>query len=107
VETAETARLQIDIEEASIPVQEDVQAAYQILGFDPIHLASEGRFVAFIPAGDAERTLAVMRAQALGAGAARIGHVVASGAGAVTRPSSIGIRRIVDMLSGEQLPRIC
>jgi hydrogenase maturation factor len=107
VEIAETAHLQIDIEEASIPVQENVQAACEILGFDPIYVASEGRFVAFVPAGDAERAQALMCAHPLGAVAAQIGHVASGGAGAVTMLSRIGVRRIVDMLSGEQLPRIC
>ncbi|MCS7059637.1 MAG: hydrogenase expression/formation protein HypE [Anaerolineae bacterium] len=107
-EIASVARASIAVEEAYIPVREDVRAACEILGFDPLYVANEGRFVAFVAAHDAERALAAMRAHPLGAGAARIGVVEADGrAGLVTMRSRIGATRIVDMLSGEQLPRIC
>jgi hydrogenase expression/formation protein HypE len=107
VEIAEAARLHIGIHEKAIPVREDVRAACEILGFDPLYVANEGRFVAFMPAREAERALALMRAHPLGTGADLIGSVAAEPAGLVTMRSTIGASRIVDMLSGEQLPRIC
>jgi len=107
VEIAEAARLHIGIHEQAIPVRQDVRGACEILGFDPLYVANEGRFVAFVPLHDADRALALMRAHGLGAGASCIGAVTETPAGQVTMRSSIGATRIVDMLSGEQLPRIC
>ena len=107
VEIAETARLHVGIHETAIPVRQDVRGACEILGFDPLYVANEGRFVAFVPLRDSERALALMRAHELGAGASCIGAVSEAPAGLVTMRSSIGAERIVDMLSGEQLPRIC
>jgi len=107
VEIAETAKLQIEIDERSIPVQEQVQGACEILGLDPIYVANEGRFVAIVPADDAKRTLEIMRTHMLGANAEIIGRVIQNPSGLVTMKSKIGVTRIVDMLSGEQLPRIC
>ena len=107
IEIAEAARLQIEIDEKSIPVREDVQGACEILGFDPLYVANEGRFICILPAPQAERALEVMRAHSLGAGSCLIGHVTDDASGLVTMRSRIGATRIVDMLSGEQLPRIC
>lgn len=107
VEIAEASRLHIHLEEVGIPVNEDVKGACEILGFDPLYVANEGRFVSFVAAGDAERALALMRAHPLGSGAQIIGSVADDKAGMVTMKSRIGATRIVDMLSGEQLPRIC
>ncbi|MBZ5496759.1 MAG: hydrogenase expression/formation protein HypE [Acidobacteriia bacterium] len=107
VEIAEAARLHVGIHETAIPVREDVRGACEILGFDPLYVANEGRFVAFIAPRDAERALALMRSHPLGLGASLIGTVTSVPAGLVTMRSSIGAGRIVDMLSGEQLPRIC
>ena len=107
VEIAETAGLQIDIEEAGIPVQEEVRGACEVLGLDPLYVANEGRFVAFVAPRDAEEALARMRAHPLGEGARNIGRVVEETSGLVTLKSVIGASRIVDRLSGEQLPRIC
>jgi len=107
VEIAETARLHVGINETAIPVREDVRGACEILGFDPLYVANEGRFVAFIASRDAERALALMRSHPLGASAGLIGTVTMDPPGLVTMRSSIGAARIVDMLSGEQLPRIC
>lgn len=106
-EIAEVARRQINIEERAIPIREDVQGACEILGFDPLYVANEGRFIAIVAASDAERALAILRAHALGAEAAIIGKVLEDTNGLVTMKSKIGVNRIVDMLSGEQLPRIC
>jgi hydrogenase expression/formation protein HypE len=107
VEIAEAARLHIEIEEAAIPMREDVQGACEILGFDPLYVANEGRFISFVPAGQAERALNQMRTHPLGEQARIIGVVSEDNAGLVTLRSRIGARRIVDMISGEQLPRIC
>lgn len=107
IEIAETARLDLMIEEAAIPVREDVRAACEILGFDPLYVANEGRLAVFVPAAQAEQALAVMRRQPQGAGSCRIGQVEGPGEGLLKLRSRIGALRIVDMLSGEQLPRIC
>jgi hydrogenase expression/formation protein HypE len=107
VEIAGAADLHLHIEESAIPAREDVRGACEILGFDPLYVANEGRLVAFVASRDADRALALMRANPLGAGAARIGAVNAENPGVVTMKSAIGATRIVDMLSGEQLPRIC
>jgi hydrogenase expression/formation protein HypE len=107
VEIAEAAHVQIHIDENSIPVREDVQGACEILGFDPLYVANEGRFVAFVAPADADRALELMRAHPLGASACMVGGVADGTAGLVTLTSKIGATRIVDMLSGEQLPRIC
>jgi hydrogenase expression/formation protein HypE len=106
-EIAETARLQIDIEETAVPVREDVQGACEILGLDPLYVANEGRFVVFMPEPEADRALEILRGHAVCQGACRIGRVTAESAGLVTLRSRIGARRILDRLSGEQLPRIC
>jgi hydrogenase expression/formation protein HypE len=107
IEIAEAAGLGIHIREAAIPVREDVHAACELLGFDPLYVANEGRCVCFVPAPEAERALACMRETPVGGGAALIGTVSEREPGLVTQESRIGARRIVDMLSGAQLPRIC
>jgi hydrogenase expression/formation protein HypE len=107
VEIAETAGLHIQVDENAIPVREDVQGACEILGFDPLYVANEGRFIALLPAAQAEQALAVMRAYPLGSGACLVGTVQSDPSGMVTLRSKIGATRILDMLSGEQLPRIC
>jgi len=107
VEIAEAAQLHIGVRESAIPVREDVRGACEILGFDPLYVANEGRFVAFVAWRDAERALSLLLSHPLCAGAALIGSVGTEPQGLVTMRSSIGAERIVDMLSGEQLPRIC
>jgi hydrogenase expression/formation protein HypE len=107
VEIAESSGHEINILEQYIPVREDVRGACEILGFDPLHLANEGRFVAFVQETDADRTLAILNTAALDTEAARIGTVVERSTAPVTMRSVIGANRVVDMLSGEQLPRIC
>jgi hydrogenase expression/formation protein HypE len=106
-EIAEAAPARIEIVEKSVPVREDVHAACEMLGLDPLHVACEGRFVAFVAAKDAERALQIMGGHALGPGSAAIGRVAESSAPLVTLKSAIGASRILDMPSGEQLPRIC
>lgn len=107
-EIARDGRVAIEVEESAIPVQEQVQGACEILGLDPFYVANEGRFITFVPAAQADRALAVLRAHPAGPGACRIGRVRDDGTpGQVTIVSRIGVRRILDLLSGEQLPRIC
>jgi len=107
VEIAESTGLHIRFDEASIPIREDVRGACEILGFDPLYVANEGRFVAFIPQTDADRALDVLRCFEVCGNAGIIGTVSDRPEGLVTMRSRIGATRIVDMLSGEQLPRIC
>jgi hydrogenase expression/formation protein HypE len=107
VEIAESSRRHVAVDECAIAVEEPVAGACELLGLDPIFLANEGRFVAFVPDAQAERALAVLRSHAVSAHAARIGTVAAAPAGLVTLKSRIGARRILDMPSGELLPRIC
>ena len=107
VEIAEASCLAIAIDEAAIPVREDVRGACEILGFDPLYVANEGRFVAFVAAPDAERAIARLSCDSRCAEARIIGSVRSAPAGLVSMKSRIGATRIVDMLSGEQLPRIC
>ena len=106
-EIAAGAGAGIEIREAAVPVAEAVQGACEILGLDPLYVANEGRFVAFLPQRDAERALAVLRGLLVSAAAARIGTVTPGPCGVVTLTSRIGGRRVLDMLSSEQLPRIC
>jgi hydrogenase expression/formation protein HypE len=106
-EIAEAAGVKIAVEEKSIPVREDVHAACEMLGLDPLHVANEGRFIAFAAANDSERALQILRRHEVSADAAVIGRVVEKSAPLVTLKSAIGACRILDMPSGEQLPRIC
>ena len=90
-----------------MPVRPDVRAACEILGFDPLYVANEGRLVAFVRDQDVDVALAALRRHPDGAGAARIGSVVKTPVPPVTSVSAIGAKRILDRLTGEQLPRIC
>jgi hydrogenase expression/formation protein HypE len=106
-EIASSAGVGIAIEEDAVPVREPVRGACEILGLDPLYVANEGRLLAIVAADTAERALAALREHPLGRGAVRLGKVTAEGAGHVELRSAIGGRRILDLLSGEQLPRIC
>jgi len=106
-EIAEAAGVKIAVTQTAIPVREDVHAACEMLGLDPLHVANEGRLVAFVAARDAERALQILRRHRVSAGAVLIGQVVERAAPLVTIKSAIGASRILDMPSGEQLPRIC
>jgi hydrogenase expression/formation protein HypE len=97
----------IRIHERDLPIREPVRGACEILGLDPLYLANEGKLVAVVPAADADRMLAAMRAQEAGAEAAIIGEVTREPARMVVMETAFGGERIVDMLVGEQLPRIC
>jgi hydrogenase expression/formation protein HypE len=88
-------------------VRDDVRAACELLGFDPIHVANEGRFIAIVGDNDVERALAILEDHEVSQGATIAGSVQAALGGQVTMRSAFGSTRTVDMLSGEQLPRIC
>jgi hydrogenase expression/formation protein HypE len=106
-ELADQSRVGIRIDEASLPVREAVRAACELLGFDPLYIANEGKLVAIVAPGDADRTLAIMRQHKYGAEAAIIGEVVSDHPGRVVMKTRLGSSRIVDMPVGELLPRIC
>ncbi len=107
-EIAQTARLSLIVEETCLPVQADVRGACEILGFDPVYVACEGRMVLFIPQAYAEKSLDVIRRHQDCEKACVIGKVrEPDPRGLVFSLSPIGVERVVDMLSGEQLPRIC
>ena len=97
----------IRIHEAAVPLREEVKGACEILGLDPLYLANEGKLVAVVPAADAPRVLAAMRAHPAGEHAAIVGEVTDEPRGVVVLHTGFGGQRIVDMLVGEQLPRIC
>lgn len=97
----------IEIYEERMPIEDGVRAACELLGFEPLHVANEGILVAFVPEGDAEKVLDVMRKNHFGKKAEIIGEVKEDPKGKVLLRTSIGGTRIIDMLSGEQLPRIC
>ncbi|MBV8378705.1 MAG: hydrogenase expression/formation protein HypE [Verrucomicrobia bacterium] len=106
-EIAQRARVGIYLEEANIPLGEEVKGACEILGLDPLYVANEGKLLAIVSADDLAPVLAAMRAHPLGEKAMVIGSVTDDHPGLVCMKTRIGGIRIVDMLSGEQLPRIC
>lgn len=108
-ELAGAAAVDMVIDEAAVPLREDVQGACELLGLDPLYVANEGRCIAVVPAADAERALAAWRAHPLGARAQVIGRVGDRQAprGLVELSGALGARRVLDLLSGEQMPRIC
>jgi hydrogenase expression/formation protein HypE len=106
-EIAESAQVGISISEEQIPVSEEVRGACEILGFDPLYVANEGKLIAFVSPNAANIILNSMRTHPLGKNAVLIGEVVANHPGTVIMKTRIGGSRVVDMLSGEQLPRIC
>jgi hydrogenase expression/formation protein HypE len=95
------------LEEARIPISEEVKGACEILGLDPLYVANEGKLLAIVPAEAADIVLAAMRAHPLGRESAIIGDVISDHPGFVLMKTRIGGTRVVDMLAGEQLPRIC
>ena len=106
-EIAESAQVGIDLEEETLPLTEEVRGACEMLGLDPLYVANEGKVLAFVAPASVENALAVLRAHPLGKDATVIGRVTADHAGVVVMKSRIGGSRVVQMLSGEQLPRIC
>lgn len=106
-EIAQAANVGILLDEKKIPVREEVRGVCDILGFDALELANEGKIVAVVPADSSEKILSVMRKNIYGRDAAQIGEVVANSAGKVGLRTAIGGVRIVDMPAGELVPRIC
>jgi len=106
-EIAEKSRVGINIDEAKLPLKNEVAATCELLGFDPLYVANEGKLIAILPAANARTVLAAIRANPYGKAATIIGEVVDDHPGKVIMRTRIGGSRIVDMLAGEQLPRIC
>jgi hydrogenase expression/formation protein HypE len=106
-EIASDRNICIKLEESLIPVQETVQSACEILGLDPLYVANEGRFAVFVPAAQVDAALDIMKKIPVSEGSVCVGKVEESPARTVVLQSRIGGNRVVDMLSGEQLPRIC
>jgi hydrogenase expression/formation protein HypE len=107
VEIAEAAGARFEIDEAAIPVGEAVAGACELLGLDPLYVANEGRFVAFVPAVDADRALDVLRGHAVSREARTVGRVTGCGRGRVALRTALGALRVVDLPAGDLLPRIC
>jgi len=107
VEIAEAACVDIRVDEVTIAISEPVRGACEILGLDPMYVANEGRFVAFVPSDAAEAALLILRSSPGGDSAAIIGRVETTRGQGVVLEGLIGGSRVLDMLSGEQLPRIC
>ncbi|CUH68475.1 Hydrogenase isoenzymes formation protein HypE [Thalassovita gelatinovora] len=106
-EIAEAAGVGIEIEETALPLRAEVRGMCEILGLDPLYLANEGTLVLFVPEDQAEAALSAMRTTEAGRDSVAIGRVSPGAAGRVTMRTAFGGQRIVDMLVGEQLPRIC
>ena len=106
-EIALSSKVDVEINESDIPIQEEVRAACEILGYDPLYLANEGKVVAFVPSEVAPEVFNKMRKNKYGKESKIIGRVVKKSEGKVYLNTIIGGKRIVDMLTGEQLPRIC
>ena len=106
-EIAKTAQVRIDIDEKNIPVQDNVRGICEILGFDPLYLANEGKMAVFCAQSDAWAVLRVMQKHPYGRNAAIIGRVDSSASGRVVLKTAIGGERVVDMPTGELVPRIC
>ena len=107
IEIAEASGVRPRIQEALLPIREQVIGACEIPGLDPLYLANEGRFVAFVPEREADRAIAILQAFPVSRETVRIGTVMDAPAGLVTMTTQFGTERVIDMLSGEQLPRIC
>ena len=96
----------VEIDETAIPVTSAVAGACELLGLDPLYVANEGRFVAFVAPENVQTAIDAMRRHSVGQGAVAIGRVV-DAPGAVVLRGRLGVRRVLDLLTGEQLPRIC
>ncbi len=106
-ELATASKVGVVLAEAALPVRPEVRGACEMLGLDPLYVANEGKLIAVVPQADADRLLTVVQSHPLGRNAAFIGEVVDSHPGMVTMKSLVGGERVVTMLAGEQLPRIC
>ncbi len=107
IEIAEHARVGMDVEELAVPVLSPVRGACELLGLDPLYVANEGRLVAFVPAAAADRALQILQQHPAADQPAIIGTVTAAHPGVVELRSAFGSGRLLDLLSGEQMPRIC
>lgn len=107
VEIARQSQVRIKVEENSIPIRPEVSAACEMLGLDPLYIANEGKLIAILPRAGAEDVLAAMQSNQYGKDAAIIGEVQPGPPGRVLMKTGIGSTRLIDMLSGEMLPRIC
>ena len=106
-ELARDCGLAVVLDEASLPIAPAVNGACDLLGIDPLYVANEGKVVAVVAPDEAAAALAAMRSLPVGAGAARIGEIAAEPEGLVVLLTTFGGTRIVDMLVGDPLPRIC
>jgi hydrogenase expression/formation protein HypE len=106
-EIAERSQVGIELEESSLPIHEEVRGACELLGLDPLYVANEGKLIAIVAPEAADAVLQAMRHHALGAEAQVIGTVKKENPGLVTMRTPLGTTRVVDMLAGDQLPRIC
>jgi hydrogenase expression/formation protein HypE len=106
-EIAAASGVAIELREDDLPVRPEVRAFCEILGLDPLYLANEGKLVAIVPSGEVGMAIDALRSHPLGRHASLIGQVARGEAGRVTMRTAVGGRRVVDMLVGEQLPRIC
>jgi hydrogenase expression/formation protein HypE len=106
-ELATASAVGVALDEDAIPLRPEVRGACEMLGLDPLYVANEGKLIAVVPPEDADRALAAMRAHPLGKNAAVVGTVVAEHEGMVILRSRVGGERVVTLLAGEQLPRIC
>jgi hydrogenase expression/formation protein HypE len=106
-ELAVASRVGVRLNEEALPLRQEVRAACEMLGLDPLYVANEGKLIAVVPPEDADRVLTAMRSHPLGQNAAMIGTIVAEHPGVVLLKSRVGGERVVSLLSGEQLPRIC
>ena len=106
-ELADASRVGVRLYESALPLRPEVKAACEMLGLDPLYVANEGKLIAVVPADECEKLLAVMRGHPLGRNATVIGEVVDDHVGMVVMRSLVGGERVVTLLAGEQLPRIC
>ena len=108
IEIANSAKCHIEINETELPIREDVKSACEILGFDPLYIANEGCFALFIPQSQVNDALSCLKQHDFGKQARQIGRVKAKKEqGMVSLKTTMGISRVLDLFSGEQLPRIC
>jgi hydrogenase expression/formation protein HypE len=106
-EIAAASQVGIELDESSIPIHEDVRGACELLGLDPLYVANEGKLIAIVDPESADLILSSMHASRLGVDARNVGTVTESHPGVVTLRTELGTTRVVDMLPGDQLPRIC
>ena len=106
-EIAAQSAVTIKIDEESLPVRGPVQGTCELLGFDPLYIANEGKLIAFVPEDKAQKALEIIQKDEFGKDAVIIGEVASEEPGKVFLQTTIGGQRVIDMLTGEQLPRIC